>query len=1615
MTALGGGRFRVVVHDLVPTTEYTARARFNNEAGWGAFSTQDSISTPAVYEPPPKAPVDLVLVDQFANGTLVLSFAPDPDDVADVRTITGFLVTARLYGTPVASAFFPGNVTDVPLANVTQTHPGETLVIEVVAERDDVSSGATSIQVFTMAQAVPVVALQSVNPASQEATVSFSVSAIQDRRLVHNCSIAVAVNNTEFAVPIQVVIADPFPNPSSTDLVVQDVTSLAANTIYEVRARCANELGDGEWQPDPPVQFETLPLFKPNAILAIDVVDFDGNGAVVQWFLTDPPTSDGSTLTSIQVTVERGAFTVVQQTLADTTLRNLTFTGLEPTADHTVRVTVTNAAGSIDDHYEFTAPAVVPPESFSVLGVDGKDSFDVNLLIQVHRDNGPIQSFACEFFDPGNFTALACAPYAEADEYPVFFSNDSLWTSGELVVQEAEQANVIVVTGLQPHTEYHLRCSASNDAGLSPIGHAPWFITLPETVPGPVNGLRSLETTTPGSVRLAWDLNEDDQVVDGYRVAKLGGTTVRLGADVDTYTFLDLGLDAPLETFTVRAINERGAGDATTIEAAALAAAPPNAPAVSLASSPTSTTVSLNIDKASDGNAAVLSGFFLSVLRLPERTLVQDEELEGSVRLHVVRGLSPLATSEIQVAAANNAGLGPVRATNATMTTANVPSPPLAPVLTRNDNNSISVLAMRSLAGDLNRFVRLECSFRFENQSFVQPFVLASMSVPAWRANETMMAVDLAGDTSGAFLLSAARVRPDSKYVFVVRAVNDAGNGQWSEEATVRTVATAIPTQPLASVGHVTTTRARLAWEKAVDGDPSPILGFRLRNSGFAVIETAGKDSNGTMLTELEPETPYTFYVEAENSRGWSNWTAVTFATAAPVVPGPPSLSCVAMSGTRVRVSISQQYHFPDLIAEESPIDSFSITWSHQSFGFRTGRILPVVGDEYIPFGTVRQLDIDNLEPSTMYQIRAQASNEIGVGQSSGAARCWTRTSAPPPQMQVPEVTAPFRVESNRIQVVWAPPEQNVDGPPVEVYHIFVFDEQPAAGGAQILRERVTDFVSGAAQHFYVLANDFVPTFTYSVAVAAENNAGVGTMTDRVFVTLSDAGCDLVRDSGARVDACGVCGGTGAFDSAGTCCQADLTDCAGLCNGNRTLGLEGGCCLASERDCNGVCAGNWEIDRFGTCCSPSSIDACNECGGADACLVGNVVPGTIVVDLLWGVAGVEETGTDAQGEPVYSAKYDPAFDAADPEAQAYLFGLCERLGTDKDLVQNAPTADVMTCPMFEFRNFAFNRGEAFPVEDRAVFEELMLTFVTDRRVAKRLGKEFLGWEEVDLGRRRDSGKGARVRWMAASFITKTPSSEGALSKKAEHDKWQQAVVDAEAEAPASVGKSTQASRAWPDMYSELTAAGGLVYGIAIAVAFAALAAVFFTASVRITLLIMATMVCVVVNMLGAFFCLGWEIGAVEAVSISIIIGSSIDHVLHSGEAYMHTHAGQTFLSRKARVFQSLTSIGPSVLNAAMTTMIAVAPLLLAELAMFSKFGIILGLNAFLSILWSQTLFPALCIRVGPEKAVASPWSTRAVHFTMIVIIAGLLTFALWLYTVESGAQILGPTGDPLFG
>ena len=117
--------------------------------------------------------------------------------------------------------------------------------------------------------------------------------------------------------------------------------------------------------------------------------------------------------------------------------------------------------------------------------------------------------------------------------------------------------------------------------------------------------------------------------------------------------------------------------------------------------------------------------------------------------------------------------------------------------------------------------------------------------------------------------------------------------------------------------------------------------------------------------------------------------------------------------------------------------------------------------------------------------------------------------------------------------------------------------------------------------------------------------------------------------------------------------------------------------------------------------------------------------------------------------------------------------------------------------------------------------------------------------------------------------------------------------------------------------------------------------------------------------------------------------------------------------RQWRTKQALTTIGVSILSSAITTLIAAIPLSCTTIQLFAKFGKIVAINTFVSILFTLTACSSFLSCFAPARY---KWNVKWLIISSLVVCALFGVFVLALYAMHmAGFTIPGPSGQTLFG
>jgi len=101
---------------------------------------------------------------------------------------------------------------------------------------------------------------------------------------------------------------------------------------------------------------------------------------------------------------------------------------------------------------------------------------------------------------------------------------------------------------------------------------------------------------------------------------------------------------------------------------------------------------------------------------------------------------------------------------------------------------------------------------------------------------------------------------------------------------------------------------------------------------------------------------------------------------------------------------------------------------------------------------------------------------------------------------------------------------------------------------------------------------------------------------------------------------------------------------------------------------------------------------------------------------------------------------------------------------------------------------------------------------------------------------------------------------------------------------------------------------------------------------------------------------------IESISVILVIGFSVDYVVHLANSYLES-AAQT---RFERMSFALLTMGVSVVSGAMTTMLSGLMLVFPSFIFFYKMGCTILSVVLLALLWALVFFTSMVALIGPE-------------------------------------------------
>ncbi|XP_028393656.1 LOW QUALITY PROTEIN: protein dispatched homolog 3-like [Dendronephthya gigantea] len=396
---------------------------------------------------------------------------------------------------------------------------------------------------------------------------------------------------------------------------------------------------------------------------------------------------------------------------------------------------------------------------------------------------------------------------------------------------------------------------------------------------------------------------------------------------------------------------------------------------------------------------------------------------------------------------------------------------------------------------------------------------------------------------------------------------------------------------------------------------------------------------------------------------------------------------------------------------------------------------------------------------------------------------------------------------------------------------------------------------------------------------------------------------------------------------------------------------------------------------------------------------------TALVYLVFGIEGVDKTSVDlrhvlkqTEGKVLYDEAFSKDISCDTERMLKAACKICKTFSSNRKLVRSK------------------NDSECFPT---SVAKVLMQRYPHDCNDLP-LPTHNTVFKKSTLVVKENTERRYEVRWLAMAFLSTTETLSSYSSQHKDYILWEKQLEDVlfQNDIPHSWKSGFQTSETWVKMFSGMIVVNSAIYGIAVSLLLCLAAVIIFTGHALLFIILLLTILGVLLMVTAIFYLTGWQIGGVEAISLSILVGTSVDYSFHLVEGYIL--AGNAVSSdlnnkhaRQWRTKAAMSHIGMSIISSALTTILAAIPLCLTQIQLFAKFGLIVTINTGISLLYTLTVTIAMLSIFGPARFRAS-FRACVVGFIVVLALGGLGVLVLYLMSTKGSYCIQSPSGTPLF-
>jgi len=360
---------------------------------------------------------------------------------------------------------------------------------------------------------------------------------------------------------------------------------------------------------------------------------------------------------------------------------------------------------------------------------------------------------------------------------------------------------------------------------------------------------------------------------------------------------------------------------------------------------------------------------------------------------------------------------------------------------------------------------------------------------------------------------------------------------------------------------------------------------------------------------------------------------------------------------------------------------------------------------------------------------------------------------------------------------------------------------------------------------------------------------------------------------------------------------------------------------------------------------------------------GNVLPTSVQFEVLFGISGIDKESKDpADPSDLGAVVWNADWDITKPAIQQHILDMCDALESG---LPDTIVSGVSGCFMRPFSAWLVaERGLTFPLDadNTGNAAALVLEWFNEQ------GPPFANPYGQQLGFLL-SDDGLVVKFV--KLIVDTPIKPFTPASRLEplYDEINEFLDTQNAAAPAG-GEVILSSFWFMIMRTESVLVDTAILCASVSVCLAFLLLLAASRNIIITLASTFCILVIVAVVLAFMWAAGWTLGIIESINLTVLVGLSVDYVVHLAVAYGLHARGKRF----ARMQVALEHMGISVFSAAVTTIGSAICLTFTVVLFFVRFGVFIIVTLGSSLVVAFVLFPALMYVFGPENDEKKPTS-----------------------------------------